>query len=113
MKKMTIPFLDQSRPSPETLNDMTKRGLIVPTESKRRLGAYDGLLSNATAGDVVSYKPLAALLRDHKITTADAKALLWVEGNRRSGEPRRLHIDRLLIVAFAEIKAEVLNSIYG
>lgn len=113
MTKNKIPFLGQSKPPETQISDMTSRGLIVPHESTRRLGGYVGKLYNPTGGDVVSYKPLAALLRDGKISVSDAKAMLWLEGNRKSGEPRDMHIDRLMIVAFSQIKKEILETIYG
>ena len=111
MTKEKITFAEEV-PTECTLTDMVDRGLIVPATSTRTTGEHVDDLTNATAGDVVSYKPLAALLRDNLITQDDARVMLWLEANRRSGEPRESHVNRLLVVAFAETKSEIRDFIF-
>ena len=113
MTKYNNPFGKEEIPTESKVKEMVERGLVVPDTSTRVTGTQVDKLPNETAGDVVSYKPLASLLRDKAITPEDAKALLWLEANRRSGRPRRTHVNRLLVVAFSEIKAEIRSIIFA
>ena len=107
------PFGVEEIPTKCKIQEMVERGLVVPEKSTRVTGTHVDRLTNETAGDVVSYKPLAFLLRDKAITPEDARALLWLEANRRSGRPRSTHVNRLLVVAFSKIKADIRSIIFA
>ena len=113
MTKYNNPFGKEEIPTESKVKEMVERGLVVPDTSTRVTGTQVDKLPNETAGDVVSYKPLASLLRDKVISPEDARALLWLEANRRSGRPRRTHVNRLLVVAFSEIKADIRSIIFA
>ena len=113
MRKYNNPFGKEEIPTECKIKEMVQRGLVVPATSTRVTGTQIDKLPNETAGDVVSYKPLASLLRDKVVSPDDARALLWLEANRRSGRPRRTHVNRLLVVAFSEIKAGIRSIIFA
>lgn len=93
------------------IEDLTKRGLLVPAKSPRNRATCEDEITNPTAGDVVSYRPLDKLLREKKISQADARRLLVIEATRQNGRPRQNHISRLMVVAFAKDKTAVLGRI--
>jgi hypothetical protein len=97
------------------IEDLTKRGFLVPSKSPRERSVHGNKISdeitNRTVGDVVSYRPLDGILRKEKPNQDDARRLLAIETCRPNGGPRHSHIARLVIIAFAKDKAEVINRI--
>lgn len=100
------------------IQDLTERGLLVAPKTPRQRHAkgdnetvVNDEITNPTAGEVVSYRPLDAALRAGKVSQDDARRLLAIETLRPNGRPRQSHISRLLVVAFAKDKTTVLERI--
>ena len=114
MTAKKIKLFDNQPPLEDShIKDLTKRGFLVPAKTPRDRGKQNvkDQITNPTVGDVVSYRPLDALLRKHKPKQEDARRLLAIETARANGRPRRSHIARLMVLAFAKDKAGVINKI--
>mgnify|MGYP003631674604 CR=1 FL=1 len=112
MTAKTIKLFENQPPLEDPhIKALAKRGYLVPEESLHKNDRREIKIANKTAGDVVSYRPLDELLRHDKPNQDDARRLLAIETARPNGRPRRSHISRLLIIAFASDKAEVVNKI--
>lgn len=103
-------FKNQPKITRETLIDFKARGLITSQKSLHESKRRTVYVANPSAGDVVGYLQLANKLKANEITQKDARLLLAIEATREKG-PRQSHIDRLILVAFADDRAEVLNKI--
>ena len=103
-------FKDQPEITPEVLQDLESRGLIVSEKSEHRGERRRTSVTNATAGEVVGYSLLAAKLKDGEISQEDARVLLVIEATRPKG-PRETHISRLVTNAFAFDKMQVQRRI--
>tara|TARA_A200000159_G_scaffold162979_1_gene188052 strand:+ start:5573 stop:5950 length:378 start_codon:yes stop_codon:yes gene_type:complete len=105
--------LFESQPSitKDVLEDLEKRGLLVPEKSLHKGERRETEVANPTAGQVVGYVDLAGKLSAGKVSQDDARRLLAIEAVRPNGRPRQSHIDRLLVAAFAGDKSNVLASI--
>lgn len=112
MKAKKIKLFDnQPELEDSHIEDLTGRGLLVPAKSPRNRATCADEITNPTAGDVVSYRPLDKLLQAGQITQDDARRMLAIETTRINGRPRRSHIVRLMVVAFAKDKQRVLGKI--
>ena len=114
MTAKKIKLFDSQPPLEDShIKDLTKRGFLVPEKTPRDRGKQNvkDQITNPTVGDVVSYRPLDALLRKRKPNQDDARRLLAIETARANGRPRRSHIARLMVLAFAKDKAGVINKI--
>lgn len=104
-------FKHQPELTEKHIENLTKRGLLVPEKSPRKRPNCKDEITNPTAGEVVGYFNLNKVLKAGKVSQDDARRLLAIETVRTNGRPRQSHINRLIIVAFSKDKSVVLDKI--
>lgn len=104
-------FDDQPELTQADIDRLTQIGLLVPAKSPRKRPNCGDEITNPTAGEVVSYRPLDEALRKRLVNQEDARRLLAIETARPNGHPRESHILRLMVVAFSNDKGKALAKI--
>lgn len=109
---MKYPILFENQPeiTPELLERLESRGLIVPAKSTHKGERRTAEVSNPTAGEVIGYSLLAKRLKEGAIDQTDARVLLIIEATREKG-PRETHISRLVTNAFISDKTKLLDKV--
>ena len=108
---MQYPKLFSSQPeiTPELLENLEKKGFIVPATSINDNKLRVAEVTNPTAGDVVGYVSLSVTMRNG-LSQTDAQALVVIEATRKGG-PRESHINRLISFIFNSGKKKVKKKV--
>lgn len=93
------------------LANLTKRGLLKAPTGTETGPRRTAKITYKNAGELVSYEPFATILKNESLTQDDARRLLVIEAMRPNGRPRKSHVDRLMVLAFATDKSDVLSKI--
>ena len=99
-------FADQPPITQIHLDDLEKRGLIVPSKSPRKRANCEDEITNETAGEVVSYFSLSQHLKTGRVSQDDARRLLAIESMRQTGWPRDSHVRRLIVIAVSKDRTD-------